>query len=146
MTDKEKLYGAYYQPDRFWAVDKAIKELHKITSMSRKHIKSWLAKQALWQVHVFPREIHHPHYDVTKPNEQHQFDFLYMPHNVFEGNKYKYILAGIDVASRYKVASALRSKNQASLHLCWNQSIRKVVCLNTPRYFNVIMGLSLKIK
>ena len=146
MTDKEKLYGAYYQPDRFWAGDKAIKELHKITSMSRKHIKSWLAKQALWQVHVFPREIHHPHYDVTKPNEQHQFDFLYMPQNVFEGNKYKYILTGIDVASRYKVASALRSKNQASLHLCWNQSIRKVVCLNTPRYFNVIMGLSLKIK
>ena len=146
MTDKEKLYGAYYQPDRFWAGDKAIKELHKITSMSRKHIKSWLAKQALWQVHVFPREIHHPHYDVTKPNEQHQFDFLYMPQNVFEGNKYKYILTGIDVASRYKIASALRRKNQASLHLCWNQSIRRVVCLNTPRYFNVIMGLSLKIK
>ena len=40
MTDKEKPYGAYYQPDRPWSGDKAIKELHNITSMSRKDIKS----------------------------------------------------------------------------------------------------------
>ena len=33
-----------------------------------------------------------PHYDVTKPNKQHQFDLLYMPHSLFEGNTYKYIL------------------------------------------------------
>ena len=49
MTDEEKLYQAYYQPDRLWTGNKAIKELHKITSMSKKDIKSWLAKQALWQ-------------------------------------------------------------------------------------------------
>ena len=70
MTDKEKLYQAYYEPDRLWTGGKAIKELHKITSMSKKDIKSWLAKQALWQVHIPPpKEIHHLHYDVTKPNE-----------------------------------------------------------------------------
>ena len=46
------------------------------------------------------KRIYHPHYDVTKPNEQHQFDLLYMPYNLFEGNTYKYILIGIDVASR----------------------------------------------
>ena len=100
MTDKEKLYQAYDQPDRLWTGGKAIKELHKITSMPRKDIKSWLAKQALWQVHItLPRELHHPHYGVTKPNEQHQFDLLYMPHNLFERSTYKYILTGIDVAS-----------------------------------------------
>ena len=66
MTDEEKLYQAYYQPDRLWAGGKAIKELHKITSMSRKDIKSWLAKQALWQVHIPPpKEIRHPYYDIT---------------------------------------------------------------------------------
>ena len=27
--------------------------------------------------------------DVTKPKEQHQFDLVNMPHNVFEGNTYK---------------------------------------------------------
>ena len=56
-------------------------------SMLKKYIKSWLAKQALWQVH-----------------EQHQFDLLYMLHNLFEGNRYKYILAGIDIASRSRQA------------------------------------------
>ena len=93
MTDEEKLYQAYYQPDRLWTGNKAIKELHNITSMSKQDIKSWLAKQALLQVFIPPpKEINHPHYDVTKPNEQHQFDILYMPHNLFEGNTYKYIL------------------------------------------------------
>ena len=111
MTDKEKLCGAYYQLYRLWTGGKAIKELHKITSMSKKDIRSWSAKKTLWQAHIPPlREINHPHYDVTKPNEQHQFDLIYMPHNVFEGNMYKYILTGIDVASRYKVARLLRSK------------------------------------
>ena len=77
MTDEEKPYGAYYQPDHFWTGGKVIKELHKIASMSRKDIRSWLAKQALWQIHIpVPKEIHHPHYDVTKSNEQHQFDLL----------------------------------------------------------------------
>ena len=46
MTDEEKLCGAYCQPHRLWTGGKAIKELHKITSMSRKYIRSWLAKQA----------------------------------------------------------------------------------------------------
>ena len=57
----------------------------------------------------------HHHYDMTKPNEQHQFDLLYMPHNAFEGNTYKYILTGIDVASRYKVARALRTEKSSEV-------------------------------
>ena len=101
MTEGEKLYQAYYQPDRFWTGGKAIKELDKITFMSRKNIRSWLAKQALWEVHIPPpKEINHPHCRVTKSNEEHQFDLLYMSHNVFEGNTYKYILTDVDVASR----------------------------------------------
>ena len=67
-------------------------------SMLKKYIKSWLAKQALWQVH-----------------EQHQFDLLYMLHNLFEGNMYKYILPGIDITSRYKVARSLRTKNSSQV-------------------------------
>ena len=67
--------------------------------MSKKDIKLCLAKQVLRQVHIPPpKEIHHLHYDVTKPNEQHQFDLLYMVHDLFEGNMYKYILTDIDVA------------------------------------------------
>ena len=40
----------------------------------------------------------------------HQSDLLYMPSDTLYGNKYKYILAGIDAASRYKVARLLRTK------------------------------------
>ena len=36
MTDEEKLYGAYYELDRLWTGGKVIKELHKITSLSKK--------------------------------------------------------------------------------------------------------------
>ena len=47
---------------------------------------------------------------MTKPSKQHQFDLLYMPHNLFEENTYKYILTGNDVASKYKFARPLRTK------------------------------------
>ena len=50
------------------------------------------------------------HYEVTIPNEMHQFDLLYMPSDTLYGNKYKYILSKIDVASRYKVARPFRTK------------------------------------
>ena len=40
----------------------------------------------------------------------HQFDLLYMPSDKLYGNKYKYILAGIDAASRFKVVRLLRTK------------------------------------
>ena len=134
MTDEEKLYQAYYEPDRLWTGGKAIKELHKITSMSKKDIKSWLAKQALWQVHIPPpKEIHHPHYDVTKPNEQHQFDLLYMPHNLFEENTYKYILTDIDVASRYKVARSLRTKISSEVAFVLEAIYKKDGMFKYPR-------------
>ena len=127
--DEEKLYQAYYEPDRLWNGGKAIKALHKITSMLKKDIKSWLAKQALWQVHIPPpNETHHPHYDVTRLNEQHQSDLLYIPHSFFERSTYKYILTGIDIKS----PGTLGLKNQARLHI--------------PRPSSVIMDQSLKTK
>ena len=44
MTDEEKLYQAYYQPDRLWTGGKAVKELHKITSMSKKRYQIMVSK------------------------------------------------------------------------------------------------------
>ena len=52
---------------------------------------------------------------MTKPNEKHQFDLLYMPHNLFQGNKHKYILTGINVASRYKVSRLLKTKKSSEV-------------------------------
>ena len=50
---------------------------------------------------------------MTKPNEQHQFDLIHVPHNVLEANTCKYILTGVDLTSRYKVAKALETKKEA---------------------------------
>ena len=145
MTDREKLFEAYYEPDRLLTGGKAIKKLHKITSMSKKDIKSWLARQALWQVYIPPpKEIHHPHYDMTKPNEQHQFDLLYMPHNLFEGNTYKYVLTGIHVASRYKVARSLRTKVSGEVAFVLEAIYKKGGVFKYPKAFQCDNGPEFK--
>ena len=142
-----KLYQAYYQPDHLWTGNKAIKELHKITSVSKKDSKLWLAKQALWQVHMqLPKEINHPHYDVTKPNEQHQFDLVHMPHNVFEGNTYKYILSGVDVASRYRVANPLTTKKSSEVAFVLEAIYKKGSTFKYPKVFQIDNGSELKVK
>ena len=101
----------YCQPNNLWKGQKAVKKLAELSGEKPKVIKQWLSRQAFWQVHLpAPKSIDRPHYEVTIPNEMHQFDLLYMASDSLYGNKYKYILAGIDAASRYKVARPLRNK------------------------------------
>ena len=113
--------------------------------MSKKDIKSWIAKQALCQVHIPPpNEIHHPHYDVTKPNKQDQFDLLYTPQNLFEGNTYKYILTGIDVASRYKVARPLRTQKLSEVAFVLEAIYKKGGVFKYPKGFQCENGSEFK--
>ena len=101
----------YYQPNHLWKGKKAVKKLKELSGEKPKVIKQWLSRQAFWQVHLpAPKSIDRPHYQVTTPNEMHQFDLLYMPSDTLYRNKYKYILVGTDVASRYKVVRPLRTK------------------------------------
>ena len=101
----------YYQPNHLWKDQKAIKKLQELSKEKPKMVKQWLSKQAFWQVHSPPpKRVDRPHYQVTIPNEMHQFNLLYMPLDTLYGNKYKHILARINVASRYKVATPLRTK------------------------------------
>ena len=101
----------YYQPNHLWKGEKAVKKLVELIGEKPKVIKQWLSQQAFWQVHLpVPKRVDRPHYEVTIPNEMHQFDPLYMSSDSLYGNRYKYILAGIDAASRYKVARPLRTK------------------------------------
>ena len=106
-----KLSDIYYKPENLWKGNIEIKKLTNESGINKKDVKKWLNKQAFWQVHrPPPRIIRRPHYEITKPNKMHQFDMLYMPHDTFYGNKYKYILSGIDDASRYKVARPMKTK------------------------------------
>ena len=101
----------HYQPNNLWKGQRAVKKLAEYSKEKPKVIKQWLSRKAFWQVHLpAPKQVDKPHYQVTTPNEMHQFDLLYMPSDNLYGNKYKYILAGIDAASRYKVARPLRMK------------------------------------
>ena len=101
----------YNQPNHLWKGQKAVKKLEEYSKEKPKVIKQWLSQQAFWQVPLpAPACIDRPHYQVTIPNQMHQFDLLYMPSDSLYGNKYEYILAGIDAASRFKVARLLRTK------------------------------------
>ena len=86
-----------------------------------------------------PKRVDRPQYEVMIPNEMHQFDLLYMPSDTLYGDKYKYILSGIDVASRYKVARPLRTK-QAKDVADMIADIYKVDPLTYPKIFQCDNG------
>ena len=134
----------YYQPGHLWKGKKAIKELVTLSKEKPKAVKKWLSKQAFWQVHLPPpRHVNRPHYEVEVPNEMHQFDVLFMPKDTLYGNAYKYILSGIDAASRYKVARPLRTK-QAKEVAEMISDIYKVGPLTWPKVFQCDNGSEFK--
>ena len=92
----------------------AIKQLAAAAKVSEDVAKQWLTKQALGQVYLpGPRYIPQPKFDVSLPNAVHQADLLFLPHDKLPRGKkvYKYALTVVDVASRYKAAEALTSKD-----------------------------------
>ena len=112
----DKLQDIYHQPNHLWKGQKAIKKLRQLSKEKPAVIKKWLSLQAIWQVHLPPpKHVDRPHYEVMIPNQMHQFGLLYMPSDTLYGNKYKSILSGINVASRYKVARPLKTKQAADI-------------------------------
>ena len=90
-----------------------------------------------------PKHTNRTHYQVTTPNKMHQFDLLYMPSDTLYGNKYKYILAGIDAASRFKVARPLRTKQVRDMAEMI-ADIYKVGPLTYPKIFQCDNGSEFK--
>ena len=70
----------------------------------------------------------------------HQFDLLHMPSDSLHGNKYKYILSGIDVTSRYEVARPLNRTKQAKDVAEIIADIYKVGPLTYPKIFQCDNG------
>ena len=134
----------FYQPNHLWKGQKAVKKLKELSGEKPKVIKQLLSQQAFWQVHLpAPKRADRPHYQITTLNEMHQFDLLYLPSDTLYGNKYKYILAGIDAASRYKVARLLRTK-QARDVAEMIADIHKVGPLTYPGKFQCDNGSEFK--
>ena len=134
----------YYQPNHLWKEQKAVRKLTNLSGEKPKAVKRWLSRQAFWQVHLpAPKRVDRPHYEVTTTNEMHQFDLLYMPSDTLYGSKYKYILAEIDAASRYKVVRPLRTK-QACYVAEMIADIYKVGPLKYPKIFQCDNGSEFK--
>ena len=90
-----------------------MKKLVSAAKTSEEVTKKWLAKQALWQIYLPGlRYIPRPKFDVSRPNAVHQADLLFLPHDKLRHGKkvYRYALTVVDVASRYKAAESLTSK------------------------------------
>ena len=67
-----------------------------------------------------------------------------MPLNLFEGNTYKYILTGIDVASRYKVARPLRTKKSREVGYVLEAIYKKSGVFKYPKTFQCDNGSEFK--
>ena len=104
--------------------------------------KQWLYKQALWQIYLpAPRHVPRPKFDVATPNSVHQADLLFLPHDKLPRGKkiYKYALTVVDIASRYKEAEPLTSKNSDEVAKAF-QSIYKRSPLTWPNMLQVDPG------
>lgn len=109
----KKLSALYYSPRGYWKGLTAIKNLAAAAKVSEEVARAWLKKQAIWQIYLpGPRHVPRPKFDVPVPNEVHQADLLFLPHDRLpRGRKtYKYALTVVDVASRYKEAEPLATK------------------------------------
>ena len=112
----------YYSTKGYWKGYTAVQKLSKEAGVSEQDAKEWLGKQAMWQIYLAPPEyIPRPHWTVSKPNRVHQADLLFLPHDTIWGKVYKYALVVIDVASRYKDAEALRTKDSGEISKCFGK-------------------------
>ena len=101
----------YYSPEGYWKGYSAVSKLASTANVVKKEARDWLERQALWQIYLPPpKYLPRPHWSVSRPNEIHQADLLFLPHDKVGRKTYRYALVVIDVASRYKDAEALTSK------------------------------------
>ena len=106
----------YYSPGGYWKGYSAFSKLADAAGVSENEAKEWLKKLALWQIYFpSPRYIPRPHWTVDKPNEIHQADTLFLPHDTVRRKAFKYALVVIDVVSRYKDAEPLTSKESSEV-------------------------------
>ena len=76
---------------------------------------------------------------MAAPNSVHQADLLFLPHDKLRRKIYKYALTVVDIASRYKEADPLTSKDSAEVAKAF-QSIYRRRPLTWPQMLQVDPG------
>ena len=101
IVDK-KFKQIYYSDDGYWRGKSAIQKLSRGSGSMKEEAEKWLMKQPLYQIYVPPpKYIHRPSASMSlfaNPNDIHQADILYLPHDKFKKKTYKYALNIVDVA------------------------------------------------
>ena len=132
----EKFKQIYYSDYGYWRGRSAIQKLAKKTGTTNEEAEKWLLKQPLYQIYLpAPKYIPRPNASLSlyaKPNDIHQADILYLPHDKFKKKTYKYALNIVDVASRYKGSYQLTTKNTKEVAQAF-QWIYENTPLNYPK-------------
>ena len=77
-----KLAKIYYSPGGYWKGITAIKKLAEAAKVPEETSKTWLVKQALWQIFLpAPKRIPRTRFDVSTLNKVPQADLLFLPHD-----------------------------------------------------------------
>ena len=111
----KKFKQIYYSDDGYWRGKSAIQKLSRASGSTKEEAEKWLMKQPLYQIYLPPpKYIPRPNSSMSlfaKPNDIHQADILYLPHDRYEKKVCKYALNIVDVASGYKRSYQLATKN-----------------------------------
>ena len=135
-----KLAKIFYSPQGYWKGVSVIKKLADAAKVPEAIAKQWLYKQAIWQIYLpAPRYVPRPKFDVATPNSVHQADLLFLPHDKLRRKTYKYALTVVDIASRYKEAEPLTSKDSNEVAKAF-QAIYKRGPLTWPQMLQVDPG------
>ena len=132
----EKFKQIYYSDSGYWRGKSAIQKLAKKTGTTNEEAEKWLLKQPLYQIYLPPpKYVPRPNANISlyaTPNDIHQADILYLPHDKLKKKIYKYALNVVDVASRYKGSYQLTTKNAKEVAQAF-QWMYKNTELNFPK-------------
>ena len=135
-----KLAKIYYSPQGYWKGVSAIEKLPDAAKVPEAIAKQWLYKQAIWQIYLpAPRYVPRPKFDVATPNSVHQADLLFLLHDKLRRKTYKYALTVVDIASRFKEAEPLTSKDSNEVAKAF-QNIYRRGPLTWPQMLQVDPG------
>ena len=111
MDIDQELSKIYYAKDGYWHGNKAVEKLYNKSQYTMNQVRHWLKRQPIWQIYQpKPKYIPRPKIEEIQPNNVHQVDILYLPHDKVKRKTYKYCLCVVDVASRFKAAEPLLDK------------------------------------
>ena len=144
MSNERILKKIYYSPEGYWKGYSAVSKLSNSANVSESEAKDWLERQALWQIYLPPpKYLPRPHWSVSRVNEIHQADLLFLPHDKVGRKTFRYALVVIDVASRYKDAEALTSKESQEVAKAFEKIYSRKIkrpSLNWPKRIMVDPG------